>query len=75
MRTHAFVPDTQVHSETDIRHIVAAGRYLADKKPDVIILAGDWWDMPSLNSYDKPGCKDWEMRDVKGRAALRSGGS
>jgi len=30
-----------------------AGKYIAEKKPDAIVLIGDWWDMESLCSYDK----------------------
>ncbi len=61
-KKHAFIPDTQITPESDTSHIEAAGTYLADKKPDVIIKAGDWWDMRSLNSYDKPGSFGWEKK-------------
>lgn len=61
----AYVPDTQITPETDTSHIMAAGRYLADQKPDTIVIAGDWWDMHSLNSFDKPGAKKWEDMDVQ----------
>jgi len=62
---HAFIPDTQIRPESDTKHILAAGHYLADKKPDKVIIIGDWWDMPSLCSYDKPGSHGWEDKDVK----------
>lgn len=65
MTKHAYIPDTQITPSSDIKHIKAAANYLADKKPDVIVLGGDWWDMPSLCSYDKPGSKNWESKDVK----------
>jgi len=62
---HVFIPDTQITPGSDIRHIIAAGNYINDKKPDVVIIGGDWWDMQSLCSYDKPGSKGWEAKDVK----------
>lgn len=34
-------------------HIEWAAKYAAVKRPDVIVIAGDWYDMPSLSSYDE----------------------
>ena len=61
---HAVIPDTQVFPGSKINHLVAAGKYLRKHKPDKIVLIGDWWDMPSLSSYDRPGDKGWETKDV-----------
>jgi hypothetical protein len=36
-----------------IDHLTAAGNYAVEKRPDTIVLAGDWWDFPSLSSYDR----------------------
>jgi hypothetical protein len=36
-------------------HIEAAGNYVAEKRPDVVIIAGDWWDLPSLSTYEDRG--------------------
>jgi hypothetical protein len=36
-----------------INHLTAAGNYAVEKRPDTIVLAGDWWDFPSLSSYDR----------------------
>jgi len=47
------IPDTQVKPDVPIDHLLYAGKYIADKKPDVILHLGDHWDMPSLCSYDK----------------------
>ncbi len=58
---HMFVPDTQCKPGSSTAHLTAAGNYAAAKKPDVIIFAGDHWDMPSLSSYDK-GNKSMENR-------------
>jgi hypothetical protein len=51
---HVYIPDTQIKPGVPTEHIAAAGRYIADKRPDRIIIAGDWWDFPSLSSYDGP---------------------
>jgi hypothetical protein len=50
---HLLIPDTQVKLGVDISHIAAAGNYAAEKRPDVITIIGDWWDFPSLSSYDR----------------------
>ena len=63
-KKHAFIPDTQVTPDSPTEYLIAAGNYLADKKPDKIIMIGDWWDMPSLSSFDKKGQDGWEGKDV-----------
>jgi hypothetical protein len=50
---HLYIPDTQVKLGVPINHLEAAGHYAVEKRPDVIVLAGDWWDFPSLSSYDR----------------------
>lgn len=47
------IPDTQCKPGVKLDHLKAAGHYIADKKPDVVIHLGDHWDMQSLSSYDK----------------------
>lgn len=47
------IPDTQVKSGVPTDHILAAGNYITKNRPDVIVVIGDWWDMPSLNFYGK----------------------
>ncbi len=51
--THLFIPDTQVKPDDPIDHLASLGRYLVHRRPDTIIMAGDWSDMPSLSYYDK----------------------
>ena len=58
------IPDTQVKKGVPMEHLLYAGRYIAEKKPDVIVHLGDHWDMPSLSSYDK-GKKSFEGRRYK----------
>lgn len=52
-RTHCVIPDVQAKPGVPLDHLEWAGKYIADKKPDVIICIGDFADMPSLSSYDK----------------------
>jgi hypothetical protein len=70
----AVLPDTQVKPGVRIDHLEWAGKYIAEKKPDVVVHLGDHWDMPSLSSYDK-GKASAEgrrvMKDIEaGNAAL-----
>lgn len=51
MTSHLFVPDTQVGPDTPTQHLAWAGQYIVDRHPDVVVHAGDHWDMPSLNSH------------------------
>ncbi len=50
---HLYIPDTQVKPGVPTDHLAWAARYAAVKRPDVIVLAGDHYDMPSLSSYDR----------------------
>lgn len=69
MSRHLVIPDTQVKPGVSVKHITACAHYAVDKKPDVIIMVGDWWDMPSLSSYEKKGSKFFEgkriLEDIK----------
>jgi|TARA_R110000764_G_scaffold88827_2_gene170028 hypothetical protein len=58
------VPDTQVKPDVKTDHLLWAGKYIAEKKPDVIVQIGDHWDMESLCSYDK-GKTSFEGRRYK----------
>lgn len=55
------IPDAQVKANVDVRHLEWLGRYIVDKRPDVIVNIGDFADMPSLSSYDV-GKKSFEGR-------------
>lgn len=50
---HLVIPDTQVKPGVPIDHFKAIGKYIREKRPDVIIHLGDWYDMPSLCEYDR----------------------
>jgi hypothetical protein len=69
----AVIPDVQVKEGVPIDHLEHVGRFLAEKKPDVIVCIGDFADMPSLSSYDK-GKKSFEgRRYTKDIAAAKAG--
>lgn len=61
--THFIIPDAQVRPDTPTEHLRWIGKYIVDKKPDVIVNIGDWADMNSLSSYDK-GTKKAEGKRV-----------
>ncbi|MNQ67437.1 hypothetical protein D3C85_819600 [compost metagenome] len=58
------IPDTQCRPGDDFEYLTNIGRYIVDKRPDVIVHLGDHWDMPSLSSYDV-GKKAFEGRRYK----------
>lgn len=64
MRTHMVIPDCQVKGGVDLSHLPLIGQYAVEKKPDVIVMIGDFADMPSLCSYDA-GKKSFEGRRYK----------
>lgn len=45
------IPDTQCAPGRPHHHLVAAGNYIAAKRPDVVVHLGDHWDLPSLSSH------------------------
>lgn len=58
---HAIIPDVQAKPNVPLDHLDWCGKWLADKKPDVIVCLGDFADMESLSSYDV-GKKSFEGR-------------
>lgn len=62
---HLIIPDTQIKYGEDLSFLTRIGKYIVDKKPDVVIHLGDFADMTSLSSYDV-GKKSFEgQRYVK----------
>ena len=51
--THVMIPDTQVKPNIDMSYLTWVGKYIANRKPDVIVHIGDHFDLPSLSSYDR----------------------
>lgn len=50
---HIVIPDTQIKLGVSVDHLEWIADYIVDKQPDVLVLIGDWADMPSLSSYDR----------------------
>jgi hypothetical protein len=44
--------DTQVKEGIDTTYLSDIGKYIVEKRPDIVVHIGDHWDMPSLSSYD-----------------------
>lgn len=51
-RKHLVIPDTQTKPGVPLEHLDWIAQFAVDKKPDVLVIIGDWADMPSLSSYD-----------------------
>jgi hypothetical protein len=61
LKSHMVIPDCQTKEGISTTHLTHVGKYIVDKKPDVLVCLGDFADMPSLSSYDK-GTKGFEGR-------------
>lgn len=47
------IPDAHARKDVSNRRFTALGRFIADKRPDIVVNIGDLADMSSLCSYDK----------------------
>lgn len=63
-KRHIVIPDAQIRPGVPTEHIEWIAQYIVAKKPDVLVIIGDWADMPSLSSYDV-GKKCFEGRTYK----------
>lgn len=63
--SHVVIPDCQVRPGVPTSHLEAAGNYIADKRPDVIVHLGDHWDFPSLSSYEDKGSAYFHDKSYK----------
>lgn len=71
MTRHLIIPDTQAKYGEDFTFLSHIGKYIVEKKPEVIIHLGDFSDMESLSSYDV-GKKSFEgKRYIKDIEAAR----
>lgn len=61
---HLVIPDTQIKPGVPLEHIDWIAQYAIEKRPDVIVIIGDWADMASLSSYDI-GTKSFEGRKYR----------
>lgn len=62
-RKHLIIADCQVKPKANLDHLTALGNFIVAKKPEVIVNIGDFWDFPSLSSYDR-GKRSFEGRRV-----------
>lgn len=60
-RKHILIGDCQVKPGVPTDHLDDIAALINDQKPDVVVCIGDFWDFPSLSSYDK-GTKSFEGR-------------
>lgn len=63
-RTHIILPDIHSHPNYHNERADWAGKLILDVKPDVVVVIGDLWDLPSLSSYDK-GKKSFQGRTYR----------
>ncbi len=73
-RSHLLLPDCQLKPGVPNEQLSWAGQYIYDRQPEVVVMLGDFWDMPSLSSYDT-GKRSFEGRMYKadieaGRAGM-----
>ncbi len=59
-KTHLVIGDAHTHDGDDFSRFMWLGKFIVDKKPDEIIIMGDWWDMFSINRFDTPGSLEKE---------------
>lgn len=64
MTKHFVIPDLQIKPGHDLQYLTKIGKYIVDKRPDIVVCLGDAADMPSLSSYDV-GTKAFEGRRYK----------
>lgn len=68
------IPDVQIKPGIDLSFVYEIGQYLVDKRPDIVVCLGDFFDFPSLSSYDR-GKLSFEGRRLQediasGKAAM-----
>jgi len=51
-KRHMVIPDVQAKPGVNFDYLEKMGKYMVEKKPEVVVCIGDFADMPSLSSYD-----------------------
>lgn len=54
-RKHYIIPDLQLRPGVPMDHLPWIGADIVRRRPDVVVLIGDVFDMHSLSSHDEPG--------------------
>jgi hypothetical protein len=52
-KDYLIVPDPHAHPDHHNERADWLGKFILDRKPDVVVNMGDTWDLPSLSSFDK----------------------
>jgi predicted phosphodiesterase len=60
MKKILVIPDVHCKPGVSNERLEWLSQYIVAHLPDIIVCLGDWWDMHSLNAYDKPGAKSLE---------------
>ena len=55
------IGDVQIKPGCNMAYVTHMGRYIAEKRPDIVVCIGDFYDFESLSFYDK-GKKSFEGR-------------
>ena len=63
-KTIVVIPDSHAHPDYNNLRYDWIAKFVLDIRPDYVVDIGDWFDMPSLCSYDK-GTKSFEGRRYK----------
>lgn len=63
------IPDTHAHPDHDNRRFTLLGEYVAAAQPDVVVMLGDWWDMPSICKWSKK----WDLEGRRYKADIDVG--
>ncbi len=63
------IPDTQDKPGAPQDHFTWLGRWIADRKPQVVVHLGDFVDMGSCSTHDDPGSLESEGRSIAGDLA------
>lgn len=63
------IPDTHAHPDHDNKRFTLLGEYVAMRQPDVVVMLGDWWDMPSICKWSKK----WDLEGRRYKADIEVG--
>lgn len=65
MSRHYVVPDVQLRAGVPADHIDWIAKDIIRRKPDVVVVLGDWWDFVSLNTHAAPGSASTENQRIE----------
>lgn len=63
-RNHLIIPDSHAEPDDNFRRYDWLGRFIMERRPEVIVQLGDMWDMGSLCHYDKKS-KSFVTRNIE----------